>query len=187
MELHDTPLAGLKRIQLKVHGDKRGFFVERFHADEYRKLGLPTEYAQDNHSRSAPGIIRGLHYQYMPPQGKLVGVVAGKIWDLVVDIRPWSMTFGKYYAEEMTGENGIMLWIPPGFAHGFCVLGDEPADLVYKTTSYYNPQGEGGIRFNDASLGIPWPIRDAIVSERDKQMPGWKDYCANPPHWGENE
>lgn len=183
MQIYDCPIAGLKTVQLKLLGDKRGFFVERFHVQRFADAGLPYEFQQDNHSRSAPGILRGLHYQHMPPQGKLVGVIRGAVWDVAVDIRPSSPTFGKHHAVELTGENGLLFWIPAGFAHGFCVLGDEPADMLYKVTGYYNPAGEGGILYNDPELGIPWPIADALVSERDKKLMGWREYVASPPKW----
>src|SRR5947209_8015890 len=130
MQVHDCPIAGLKVIQLEMRGDSRGFFVERFHAERFSDSGLPVDYAQDNHSRSAPGILRGLHYQHTPPQGKLVGVVRGRVWDVAVDIRPGSPTFGQHYGTELSSDNGMLFWIPAGFAHGFCVLGDEPADML---------------------------------------------------------
>lgn len=164
-------------------GDSRGFFVERFHVKHFAESGIAGDFVQDNHSRSAPGILRGLHYQHNPAQGKLVGVVRGRVWDVAVDIRPGSATFGKYYALELSGDNGLLFWIPAGFAHGFCVLGDEPADMLYKVNSYYNSQGEGGIRFDDPTLNIAWPLTNPMISKRDKALPGWKDYCQNPPKW----
>jgi dTDP-4-dehydrorhamnose 3,5-epimerase len=185
MDIQDYKIPGLKIIRLKVHGDKRGFFVERFHAERFQRAGLPAHFVQDNHSRSAPGILRGLHYQHTPAQGKLVGVVCGRIWDVAVDIRPGSPTFGQHQAIELSDENGLLLWIPAGFAHGFCVLGDEPADVFYKVDSYYNPQGEGGLRFDDPDLNIPWPISSPLVSDRDRNLASWKDYRANPPQWGD--
>jgi dTDP-4-dehydrorhamnose 3,5-epimerase len=184
MEINDCPLPGLKIVQLKVLGDSRGFFTELFHADNFAKAGLPSVYKQDNHSRSVPGTLRGLHYQHTPAQGKLVGVINGKIWDVAVDVRKGSPTFGEYYAVELTGDNGKLLWIPPGFAHGFCVLGDEPANVLYKVDEFYNGDGEGGIRYNDPELNIPWPLSDPLVSDRDKALPGFREYCANPPQWG---
>lgn len=184
MDIKTCDIEGLKIIQLKVFGDSRGFFVERYHAGRFAEAGLPTDFVQDNHSRSAPNILRGLHYQHRPPQGKLVGVTRGRVWDVAVDIRPYSPTFGKYHAVELTGDNGVLFWIPAGFAHGFCVLGDEPVDMLYKVSGLYNPQGEGGIVFDDADLGIAWPIKNPVISERDKNQQSWKTYCKNPPAWG---
>jgi len=183
MQIYDCPIAGLKIIQLDVMGDKRGFFVERFHAQRFADAGLPNEFTQDNHSRSAPGILRGLHYQHTPPQGKLVGVIRGAVWDVAVDIRPDSPTYGKHHAVELSGDNGVLFWMPPGFAHGFCVLGDEPADMLYKVTGPYNPDGEGGIRHDDPELGIRWPIIGAQISERDRNLMSWSEYSSNPPQW----
>lgn len=183
MQIQECKLAGLKIIQLKVHGDSRGFFVERFNQDSFKAAGLPTQFVQDNHSRSAPGILRGLHYQHTPAQGKLVGVTNGCVLDIAVDIRPDSPTFGQYHAEELSDENGKLFWIPAGFAHGFCVLGDKPADMLYKVTGLYNPAGEGGIKYDDSALGIDWPVKTPTISARDQNLPSWKDYCANPPKW----
>src|SRR5437879_6863337 len=115
-------ISGLLLVELEVRGDARGFFVERYQQEKFRALGLPTRFVQDNHSRSAPGVLRGLHYQFDPPQGKLVGVTRGRIWDVAVDIRPASPFFGKSAGVELSDRNGRLLWIPPGFAHGFCVL-----------------------------------------------------------------
>ncbi|MBV8940033.1 MAG: dTDP-4-dehydrorhamnose 3,5-epimerase [Alphaproteobacteria bacterium] len=183
MEVLDTPLPDLKQIRLKVINDTRGFFVERFHEQKFAALGLPTHFAQDNHSHSHPRVLRGLHAQHTPPQGKLVGVLHGRIWDVAVDVRPHSVTFGQHYAAELSAENGLLLWIPPGFAHGFCVLGETPADMLYKVTAPYQPGGEAGIRFDDPALAIPWPVVDPILSDRDRALPGWEEYRANPPAW----
>lgn len=171
MKVHSTPLDGLKVIELNAFGDKRGFFVERFRADEFRTYGINADFVQDNHSRSAPGVLRGLHYQTDPAQGKLVGVARGRIWDVALDLRKGSPTFGKYFAEEISDENHRLLWIPYGFAHGFCVLGEEPADVLYSVTGYYNPKTEGGVRFDDPMLQIPWPLKTPTVSERDRKLP----------------
>lgn len=140
-------------------------------------------FVQDNHSRSAPRILRGLHYQHTPCQGKLVGVIRGRIWDVAVDIRPYSQTFGQHQAIELSGDNGVLLWIPSGFAHGFCVLGDEPADVLYKVDAYYHPEGETGIRYDDPQLNIPWPVQRPLLSRRDADLQNWSDYCAHPVHW----
>jgi dTDP-4-dehydrorhamnose 3,5-epimerase len=183
MKLRECPIDGLKVIELAVHGDARGFFVERYHRQKLADLGLDVEFVQDNHSRSAPKILRGLHYQHTPPQGKLVGVTRGAVWDVAVDIRPDSPTFGQYHAVELTGENGVLFWIPAGFAHGFCVLGDEPADMLYKVSGLYNAAGEGGIRYDDPELAIDWPVKQPIISARDEGLISFAEYKAQPPRW----
>jgi dTDP-4-dehydrorhamnose 3,5-epimerase len=183
MKVSDCKLAGLKVIALDVHGDARGFFVERYSQSRFAEAGLPTDFLQDNHSRSAPGVLRGLHYQANPAQGKLVGVTRGAVWDVAVDIRPDSPTYGQYHGEELTGENGRLFWIPAGFAHGFCVLGEEPADMLYKVTGLYNKAGEGGILYNDPELGIDWPVKNPVISERDEGLLSFAEYRANPVRW----
>jgi dTDP-4-dehydrorhamnose 3,5-epimerase len=185
IEVQDTPLSGLRIVQPRVLGDSRGFFVERFHAEQFERAGLPVVFAQDNHSRSAPGVLRGLHYQNDPPQGKLVGVIRGRVWDVALDIRPDSPTFGEHFGVELSGQGGNLFWIPPGFAHGFCVLGDEPADMLYKVTGPYNEDGEGGIRFNDPDLAVLWPIDPAVatISDRDRNLPPWSRFREDPPRW----
>lgn len=179
MKVFKLEIPDLLLIELPVFKDDRGTFLERFHVDKFHKFNLPTNFVQDNHSKSAPGVLRGLHFQLAPfAQGKLVGVTNGKIWDLAVDIRPNSPTFGKYCAAVISSENNHLLWIPPGFAHGFCVLGDQTADVVYKCTHVYNPESEGGILWNDPSLKIDWPIDNPQLSQRDLKLPLLKD-CKN--------
>jgi dTDP-4-dehydrorhamnose 3,5-epimerase len=136
---------------------------------------LNSDYLQDNMSRSVPGVIRGLHYQNNPSQAKLVSCVSGAILDVAVDIRKDSATFGKYFSIELTGENGKCLYIPAGFAHGFCVLGNLCADVVYKVDNYYSKEGEGGIIYSDPDIGIKWPIENPILSEKDLALPKLKD------------
>jgi|TARA_B100002003_G_scaffold239346_1_gene258611 dTDP-4-dehydrorhamnose 3,5-epimerase len=170
MRVTRLDIDGLLLIELDVHGDERGFFVERFNLERFRAAGLPTDFVQDNHSRSRPGVVRGLHYQHTPAQGKLVGVTRGRIFDVVVDIRPDSPTFGQTHSTELSDMNGRLLWVPHGFAHGFCVLDDTPADLFYKADAPYNPDGEDGILWNDPALAIAWPVKDPIVSARDQAM-----------------
>lgn len=170
MKVTKLELSGLVLVELDLFGDSRGFFVERFNEKRFAEHGLPSHFVQDNHSRSAPGVLRGLHYQTEPAQGKLVSVTRGKIWDVAVDIRPGSPTYGKWSAHELSDMNGKMLWIPAGFAHGFCVLGEEPADVVYKVDGLYNPKSEGGIHWADPTLGIPWPVRAPVVSARDEKL-----------------
>ena len=162
---------GLVVIELDVHKDSRGFFVERFNQEKFSQLDLPCNFVQDNHSRSAPGVLRGLHYQFDPPQGKLVGVTRGRIWDVAVDIRKDSSTYGQHFSIELTEDNGKLFWIPAGFAHGFCVLGDEPADVLYKVDQPYNQKGEGGLLWSDPDLKIKWPIENPLLSDKDKN---WK-------------
>lgn len=180
MKVTSLPLEGLKLVELDVYGDQRGFFVERFTASKFEDAGLPTSFVQDNHSRSAPGVLRGLHFQSNPAQGKLVGVVNGKIWDVAVDIRPHSPSFGKWYGTELSDLNGKLLWIPAGFAHGFCVLGESPADVLYKVDGLYNPKTEGGIQWNDSEFKIEWPISNPLVSERDRKLISFSEYRNRP-------
>jgi dTDP-4-dehydrorhamnose 3,5-epimerase len=176
MKVTDLELPGLKLIELDIHGDARGFFTERFQEARFAEHGLPTRFVQDNHSRSMPGVLRGLHYQNQPPQGKLVGVVRGRIWDVALDIRRDSPTFGKHCALEISDMNGKLLWIPPGFAHGFQVIGEEPADVFYKVDHLWNAGGEGGILYNDPELGIAWPLPNATVSGRDQKLPRFAEF-----------
>jgi dTDP-4-dehydrorhamnose 3,5-epimerase len=183
MKVSPLGIEGLLLVELVVHEDYRGFFIERFQIERFREHGLPTQFVQDNHSRSRPGVLRGLHYQHTPAQGKLVGVPRGRIWDVAVDLRPDSSTFGQHASVELSDLNGRLLWIPAGFAHGFCVLGDEPADVLYKVDAPYGPGGEGGIAWNDPELAIPWPIAEPIVSDRDRTMQSFASYKANPPRW----
>lgn len=177
------PIDGLVLIELGMRDDERGFFVERFKRSEFEAAGLPTGFVQDNHSRSGAHVLRGVHYQYNPAQGKLVGVTRGKIWDVAVDLRPGSPTFGQSYGCELSDRNGLLLWIPEGFGHGFCVLGDEPADVLYKTTAEYNGKYEGGVLWNDPDLAIKWPVERPRLSERDLELPTFAEYRQSPPVW----
>lgn len=183
MDVTRERIPGVLTIQLRTFADHRGFFIERFNEQAFRAAGLPGTFVQDNHSRSKPGVIRGLHYQTNPAQGKLVGVIRGRIWDVVVDIRPESPTFGEQFDVELNGENGRLIWIPAGLAHGFCVLGDEPADVLYKVDQPYNKETEGGILWNDPDLAVPWPVGNPIVSDRDKQLATFAHYRQSPPAW----
>ncbi len=180
MEILSTEFAGLKVVQLKIYHDNRGFFVERFNKKLFQDLGLPVDYFQDNHSLSASNVIRGLHFQNNPSQAKLVGCLRGKILDVAVDIRKNSPTFGKYFSIELSAENGKLLFIPAGFAHGFAVLGIEPADVMYKVDNQFSKEGDGGIRFNDPDLKIDWQIANPIISDKDKNLPLFADYLKNP-------
>jgi dTDP-4-dehydrorhamnose 3,5-epimerase len=180
MKISNTPISDLKIIELDIFRDSRGFFVERFNEKAFAALDLQAQFVQDNFSYSAPNVIRGLHYQTNPNQAKLVGCVRGRIWDVAVDIRKDSPTFGQHFGIELSGENGKLLYVPAGFAHGFCVLGDEPVDVAYKVDNHYSPTGDGGIAFDDAELNIDWPIRNPIVSDKDKKLQSFASYKTNP-------
>lgn len=171
MKITDTALPEVKHVTLNMHADDRGFFVERYTPSLLAALGITRTLVQLNHSRSRPGVLRGIHFQYAPMQGKLVGVTRGKILDVAVDLRPYSPNFGKHVGVELSDENGEMLWIPAGFGHGFCVLGGEHADVVYGMDAAYAANGEAGVKFDDASLAINWPVREPILSERDRAQP----------------
>jgi dTDP-4-dehydrorhamnose 3,5-epimerase len=169
--IKELRISGLKTIQNKHFKDDRGFFTEHYRKDLFKEYGLP-EFVQDNHSRSKPGVIRGLHFQTGPTaQSKLVSVMHGKIWDVVVDLRKESSTYGEWEAVELSDENGLQLWVPQGFAHGFCVLGNEDADVFYKVDRFYSPGNEGGIVYNDPTLKIEWPVKNPIVSTKDRTLP----------------
>lgn len=167
MKITEGPLAGLLMIEPRVFTDERGYFFEVFQQDRYAAAGIPP-LVQDNASLSKKNVIRGLHYQ-LPPhaQGKLVGVTRGCVWDVAVDIRVNSPTFGQWFGIELSAENHKQLYIPPGFAHGFCVLSEE-ADFYYKCTDVYAPGSEGGIAWNDPALNIPWPVKQPILSPKDE-------------------
>ncbi|MEG7510517.1 dTDP-4-dehydrorhamnose 3,5-epimerase [Serratia marcescens] len=168
MQVTDTKIAGVKIIQPKVFGDARGFFLETFEEKRYREmLGIDLNFVQDNHSRSSRGVLRGLHFQKINPQGKLVRVVRGEVFDVAVDIRPDSPTYGAWEGVILSEENKTQFWVPPGLAHGFVVL-SEVADFEYKCTDYYNPAHEGFLLWNDPAIGIDWPIANPQLSEKDK-------------------
>jgi dTDP-4-dehydrorhamnose 3,5-epimerase len=171
MQRLSTQLDGLVLLEPVVHGDERGFFVETFRADVALQHGIPTEFVQDNHSRSRQGTLRGIHFQTHPGQGKLVRVARGRVFDVAVDLRRDSPTFGQWEGVELDEESGRMLWIPVGFGHGFLVL-SEVADFVYKCTNYYDPATEAGFRFDDPAVGIEWPGEvELLYSERDATAP----------------
>lgn len=180
MKVQEFDIPGLKLIEMKTHGDARGFFVERYRADQFHEIGIKNNFIQENYSRSAQGVFRGLHYQYNKPQSKLVTCARGKILDIAVDIRAGSKTFGKYQIVELDGDKPAWFWVPAGFAHGFYVLSPEGADLMYKVDSFYNPSGEAGINWNDPDLKIEWPFKNAQVSPRDSALMSFKDYQKDP-------
>jgi dTDP-4-dehydrorhamnose 3,5-epimerase len=168
MQVTDTKIDGVKIIQPKVFGDARGFFLETFEKKRYQEmLNIDLDFVQDNHSRSSRGVLRGLHFQKVNPQGKLVRVVRGEVFDVVVDIRSNSPTYGMWEGVNLSEENKIQFWIPPGLAHGFVVLSDT-ADFEYKCTDYYNPVYEDCLLWNDPEVGIEWPISHPQLSEKDK-------------------
>ena len=166
----DTEIEGLVLLEPDVHGDERGFLVETFSVKAWGELGVAVELVQDNHSRSGRNILRGLHFQTSPGQAKLVRCLRGKIWDVAVDLRRDSPTYGKWEGYELDDESHRQLLVPVGFAHGFCVL-SEIADVHYKLSSYYDPATEAGIAWDDPDVGVEWPITDPQLSERDKTAP----------------
>src|SRR5688572_6269327 len=157
MIVHATPIPDVKIIEPKVFGDDRGFFMESFNKRDFAALGIERDFVQDNHSRSTRNVLRGLHYQIKQPQGKLVRVIAGEVLDVAVDLRRSSPTFGRSITCVLSGANRQMVWVPPGFAHGFLVL-SEAAEFLYKTTDYYAPEHERCVIWNDPDIGIRWPL-----------------------------
>ncbi len=174
MKITEKSIPGVLLIEPDVFKDDRGFFLETFHKDKYADLGFHKVFVQDNHSHSERGTLRGLHYQLKHPQAKLVYVVRGEIFDIAVDIRQGSPTFGRWTRSILSEENKHQLFIPEGFAHGFCVL-SQTADVMYKCTDLYAPKDEYGIIWSDPTIGIDWPIDDPILSEKDSRYPVLKD------------
>ena len=171
MKRIDLSIPGLCLLEPKVYGDERGWFFEAFREDVLASLGIQARFVQDNQSMSRKGILRGLHYQLGRPQGKLVRVLAGSIFDVAVDLRPGSPTFGKWAGETLSAADRRMMWVPEGFAHGFCVV-SEVAEVLYKTTDYYAPAEERGIRWDSPELGIRWPLEGApTLNARDAAFP----------------
>ncbi|MGC4252999.1 MAG: dTDP-4-dehydrorhamnose 3,5-epimerase [Sphingobium sp.] len=169
MNIIPTAIPELLIIEPQLFGDDRGFFLESWNARHFREAGLDLDFVQDNHSRSAKGVLRGLHFQNPNPQGKLVRVVAGKVWDVAVDVRRSSPHFGRWVGVELSAENRRMFWVPPGFAHGFVTLQDG-TDFLYKCTDFYDPEHEHSLLWNDSTIGIDWPL-DGIepqLSAKDK-------------------
>ncbi len=173
-----TRIPDVVLIEPDVHRDERGFFVETFRADRHAELGVAPNLVQDNHSRSAHGVLRGLHFQTGSGQTKLVRVARGRAFDVVVDVRPDSPTFGQYEAFELDDERHLQVWIPAGFAHGFCALA-EWTDVVYRVGSYYDHQAERGLAWNDPDVGIQWPVANPSLSPRDAANPRLRDLIAD--------
>ena len=176
MKISPTRISDVLLIQPQVFGDARGFFFESYNEKRFREItGLSVDFVQDNHSRSRKGVLRGLHYQIRQPQGKLVRVIAGEVFDVVVDLRRASTTFGRWVGERLSAENKLQMWVPPGFGHGFYVLSDS-AEVLYKATDYYAPEHERCIHWDDSELNIRWPLDGApLVSEKDRQGSFFKD------------
>lgn len=173
-----TEIDGMFIVEPTVFGDDRGYFLETYHYDEFKKAGIDAVFVQDNQSKSKQGVLRGLHFQTKRPQGKLVRVIKGEVFDVGVDLRKNSPTFGKWVGAVLSDENKRQLYIPAGFAHGFLVLSDE-AEFVYKCTDFYDPQNEGGIIYNDPDININWPIpgdMEILLSQKDRVLPSLKSF-----------
>lgn len=183
MRFLPTDIPEVLLVEPDVHRDDRGFFLETFHERKYRQGGIPHSFVQDNHSRSVARTLRGLHSQRRRPQGKLVRAVEGTIWDVAVDIRRGSPTFLRWVAFELSAENFRQLWIPPDFAHGFCVL-SEIAQVEYKCTDFYDPGDEVGLVWNDPRLGIEWPVADPLLSGKDAALPTVEEVLDRLPVYG---
>lgn len=182
MRVIATDLPGVLVIEPVVHRDGRGFFVETFHADRYRARGIAGPFVQDNHSRSTVGTLRGLHLQMERPQGKLIHVIEGEVFDVAVDVRRGSPTFGRWVSVRLSSDNFTQVYVPPGFAHGFCVL-SPVAQVEYKCTEVYNPASEIGIAWNDPAIAIDWPAREPQLSPRDSRHPTLAELGDRLPVW----
>ncbi|HMU27546.1 MAG TPA: dTDP-4-dehydrorhamnose 3,5-epimerase [Solirubrobacterales bacterium] len=176
----ETGLEGLALIEPQVFGDERGFFVETFSRDAWRELGVEADFVQHNHSRSSKGTLRGLHFQTSPGQAKLLRCPRGKIFDVAVDLRRDSATYGKWEGYVLDDEKHHQLYVPVGFAHGFCVL-SELADVTYLVSSLYDPETEAGIRWNDPEIGVEWPVGEPLLSQRDIEAPTLGEVAAGLP------
>jgi dTDP-4-dehydrorhamnose 3,5-epimerase len=179
VKLSETSLPGVLLVEPQVFADDRGFFLESWHARRFADAGLDLAFVQDNHSRSTRGVLRGLHYQLRHPQGKLVRVTSGAVFDVAVDLRRHSPHFGRWTGHELTAQNHHMLWIPPGFAHGFVVLSDA-ADFLYKCTAPYDAADDHALRWNDPAVGIDWPVTAPLLSARDAAAPLLADAVVFP-------
>ena len=179
LKIESRPLDGAAILVPEVFQDQRGFFAETFRVDQFQELGLPWEFVQDNHSGSVKGVLRGLHFQWEPPMGKLMRVTRGAAFLVAVDIRKGSPSLGKWFGVEATADNRKMVWAPAGFARGFCVLSDY-AEIQYKCTGTYNNKGESGIRWDDRDIGVEWPVADAILSDKDRKAQTLAEWLASP-------
>jgi dTDP-4-dehydrorhamnose 3,5-epimerase len=184
MKFLPTAIPEVVLVQPDVFRDDRGFFLETYQTRKYGAAGLPEEFVQDNHSYSVRGTLRGLHAQLRRPQGKLLRVVQGEIFDVAVDIRPGSPTFGRWVGEVLSGENHHQLWVPPGFAHGFCVISDT-AHVLYKCTELYDREDEIAVAWNDPRIGVNWPVREPLLSARDLGAPALAEIVHRLAKYGE--
>ncbi|MES2528838.1 MAG: dTDP-4-dehydrorhamnose 3,5-epimerase [Bdellovibrionota bacterium] len=175
MQIYETGISNLILIKPKTFSDRRGFFLENYHSARYREVGISEDFIQDNHSRSLKNVVRGLHFQVQFPQAQIVTVMSGHIYDVALDVRQDSPTFGKWFGADLKAGDVCQMYMGPGFAHGFCVLSEE-ADLHYKVSRHYTPNDEGGIRWNDPDLGISWPVKDPIISDRDAAYSGFREF-----------
>lgn len=178
----ETGIKGLVVLEPQVFGDDRGFFMESYNKREFAEIGLNMDFVQDNHSKSRKGVLRGLHFQTKHPQGKLVRVIKGSVWDVAVDLRESSSTYGQWYGVHLSDENKKMFYVPEGFAHGFITLEDD-TEFMYKCTDFYYPEYDAGIQYNDKQIGIDWPLKnygikseDIILSDKDNKLPSLKEY-----------
>ena len=179
LSVNETILPGVLLLTPAVFGDGRGHFKETFRANAYTDVGIDVLFVQDNFSRSSGGVLRGLHFQVSQPQGKLVSCLRGRVFDVAVDIDPESSTFQRWVGFELSDQNHRQLYIPAGYAHGFCVL-SESADFFYKCTDYYNPADEAGIRWDDPQVGIDWPLSEPTLSDKDANLQSLADYLDSP-------
>jgi dTDP-4-dehydrorhamnose 3,5-epimerase len=179
IQIESSHLGDVKVLVPEVFEDERGFFMEVYRADQFRELGLTDEFVQDNHSRSIQGVLRGLHFQWDPPMGKLMRVIAGRAFLVAADIRKDSPTLGQWYGAEVSAANKKQIWAPAGFARGFCVLSDV-AEIEYKCTGTYNKNGESGILWNDPEVGIGWPVANPILSGKDEKARTLKQWLDSP-------
>lgn len=179
IQKEETHLDEIVILTPEIFGDERGFFMETYRADQFEALGLPTDYVQDNHSRSKKDVLRGLHFQYDPPMGKLMRVTVGRAFLVAVDLRKGSPSLGKWWGTELSAENKRMMWAPASFARGFCVLSDW-AEVQYKTTGVYNTKTDVAIRFDDPDIGIRWPIQNPQISERDRKAISLQEWLSSP-------
>lgn len=182
MKLHATPLPGVSVIEPQVHRDARGFFLEVFHAAKFADIGLDVAFVQDNHSLSHEGTLRGLHLQTPGEQGKLVRCTEGRVFDVAVDVRRGSPTFAKWFGVELSSDNFLELWIPPGFAHGFCVLSAR-AQIEYKCTALYDPSADFAIAWNDPEIGVEWPVASPQLSPKDAAAPRLREIEERLPRY----